>query len=143
LVDLDAFGVREADFVPAPVPRPLARLRGTLDELLADPRLEQHERSWVQATLTDDVRPLQAMDRLRRRFPHTLALGFEPAAGAPAGVPTAVPRGRSDHAIALDFVEQMRGATATEAESALLLAACDACCEDPDVDVLVSGAADR
>ncbi len=138
LVDLDAFGVREADFLPAPVPRPLARLRGTLDELLADPRLEQHEHSWVQATLTDNVRPLQAMDRLRRRFPHTLVLGFEPAVGAPAGVPAAVPQGRSDHAVALDFVEQMRGTPATEAESALLLAACDACCEDPDVDMLVS-----
>ncbi|CAI9414271.1 exonuclease SbcCD subunit D [Nocardioides sp. T2.26MG-1] len=139
LVDLDAFGVREADFVAAPVPRPLARLRGTIDELLADPRLEVHEQAWVQATLTDDVRPLQAMDRLRRRFPHTLVLGFEPTAGATAGVPSAPPRGRSDHAIALDFVEQVRGTPATEAESALLLAACDACCEDPDVDVLVSG----
>lgn len=138
LVDLDGFGVREADFVPSPVPRGLARLRGTLDELLADPRLEVHEQAWVQATLTDDVRPLQAMDRLRRRFPHTLVLGFEPTAGAPAGVPAAPPRGRSDHAIALDFVEQVRGTPATEAESALLLAACDACCEDPDVDVLVS-----
>ncbi|WP_296603599.1 exonuclease SbcCD subunit D [Nocardioides sp.] len=138
LVDLDGFGVREADFLPAPVPRPLARLRGTLDELLADPRHEQHEHSWVQATLTDDVRPLQAMDRLRRRFPHTLVLGFEPPAGAPAGLPTALPHGRSDHAIALDFVQQMRGGPATEAESALLLAACDACCEDPDVDMLVS-----
>lgn len=143
LVDLDAFGVREADFVPAPVPRPLARLRGTIDELLTDPRLERHERSWVQATLTDDVRPLQAMDRLRRRFPHALVLGFEPAAGTPAGVPTTVPQGRSDHAIALDFVEQMRGAPATAAESALLLAAFDACCEDADVDVLVSGTASR
>ena len=37
--------------------------------------------SWVQATLTDDVRPLQAMERLRARFPHTLVLGFEPAGG--------------------------------------------------------------
>ena len=140
LVDLDAFGVREADFVAAPVPRALARIRGTLDELLADPRLDVHEQSWVQATLTDDVRPLQAMDRLRRRFPHTLVLGFEPTSGPRGDVPSAPPRGRSDHAIALDFVEQVRGTPATEAESALLLAACDACCEDPDFDVLVSGA---
>ena len=110
--------------------------------LLADPRLDVHEHAWVQATLTDDVRPLQAMDRLRRRFPHTLVLGFEPRAGAPVGVPAAPPRGLSDHAIALDFVEQVRGTPATEAESALLLAACDACCEDPDFDVLVSGTVD-
>jgi exonuclease SbcD len=34
----------------------------------------------------------------------------------------------------------MRGAPASEAEAALLLAAADACCEDPDFDVLLSEA---
>jgi exonuclease SbcD len=34
----------------------------------------------------------------------------------------------------------MRGAGATAEESALLRDAFDACCEDPDMDVLVSGA---
>src|SRR5690606_14833423 len=47
LVELGATGVVAAELVPAPVPRPLARLRGTLDELLADPALAPHERSWV------------------------------------------------------------------------------------------------
>ncbi|MDI6908407.1 exonuclease SbcCD subunit D [Nocardioides sp.] len=139
LVDLGADGVRATTFVEAPVPRALARLRGTLAELLGDPRLEAHEPAWVQATLTDEVRPLQAMEQLRRRFPHTLVLGFEPAGGQQPTVPSATMRGRSDHAIALDFVDQLRGAPATDAESALLLAACDACAEDPDVDVVVSG----
>lgn len=143
LVDLDADGVRTSTFVEAPVPRALARLRGTLAELLDDPRHEIHEQAWVQATLTDEVRPLQAMEQLRRRFPHTLVLGFEPSGGQQAAVPVAPVRGRSDHAIALDFVEQLRGAPPTDAESALLLAACDACTEDPDVDVLVSRTADQ
>ena len=51
-----------------------------------------HESAWVQATLTDDVRPLQAMERLRARFPHTLVLGFEPAGGDPAAVPAGAHR---------------------------------------------------
>ncbi len=143
LVDLGADGGREATFVEAPVPRALARLRGTLDELMDDPRLAVHERAWVQVTLTDDIRPLQAMERVRRRFPHTLVLGFEPAGGQQVSVPSAQVRGRSDHAITLDFVEQVRGMPATDAESALLLAACDACGEDPDVDVLVSRRVDQ
>ena len=46
--------------------------------LLTDPALTGHESAWVQATLTDDTRPLQAMEQLRRRFPHTLVLAFEP-----------------------------------------------------------------
>jgi exonuclease SbcD len=141
LVELGASGLTSAEFVEAPVPRPLARLRGTLDELLADPRLVVHEGSWVQATLTDDSRPLQAMDRLRARFPHTLVLGFEPAGGDPASVPLARTQGRSDHAISLDFLAELRGMPATAEESALLLAATDACCDDPDFDVLVSEAA--
>ncbi len=49
-------------------------------------------------------------------------------------------QGRSDHAIALDFVEEMRGGPATDAEAALLREAFDACCEDADVDVLVPSA---
>jgi exonuclease SbcD len=140
LVDLGADGLSNAEFVEAPVPRPLARLRGTLEELLADPRLAVHAPAWVQATLTDAVRPLQAMEQLRARFPHTLVIGFEPVGGTSTAVPLARPQGRSDHAIALDFVTELRGAPATDDESALLQAACDACCEDPEVDVLVSAA---
>ncbi|MGZ4466204.1 MAG: exonuclease SbcCD subunit D, partial [Nocardioides sp.] len=138
LVDLDAAGAVTAEFVPAPVPRPLAKVRGRLADLLADPALASHEGAWVQATLTDDVRPLQAMDQLRRRFPHTLVLGFEPAGGEAPGVPTARATGRSDRDIALDFVRELRGAPATDEEAALLHEAVDACCEDPDLDVLVS-----
>ena len=72
------------------------------------PAPRRHEGAWVQATLTDDSRPVQAMDRLRGRFPHTLVLGFEPAHGDRSAVPAARPKGRSDHEIALDFVAEMR-----------------------------------
>ena len=139
LVELGARGVASAGFVEAPVPRPLARLRGTLESLLTDPAHVAHEGSWVQATLTDDSRPLQAMDRLRGRFPHTLVIGFEPASGDRTSVPSARTQGRPDHRIALDFVAEMRGTAATDEESRLLRTAFDACCEDPDFDVLVSG----
>ena len=97
----------------------------------------------MQATLTDAVRPPQPMERLRRRFPHALVLAFEPDVGEALAVPTGRPGVRSDHAIALDFVRELRGAPATEAESALLQDACDACCDDTDVDSLLSAAGGR
>ena len=136
LVDLGPSGVTSAEFVEAPVPRPLARIRGTLDELLEATRFGFAEPAWVQATLTDDVRPGQPMERLSRRFPHALVISFEPASGARVGLPgaTAV-SGRSDHQIALDFVAAMRGAPADEAESALLLEATEACCDDRELDL--------
>ncbi len=84
LVDLDATGLAGARFVEAPVARPLARLSGTLDDLLTEQRFGVHEDSWVQATLTDELRPVRAMEQLRIRFPHALALRFAPPGGEQA-----------------------------------------------------------
>ena len=135
LVELGAAGLSSAEFVDAPVPRPLARLRGRIDDLLADPAHARHERAWVQATLTDDTRPREPMERLRRRFPHTLQLTWEPTgARADAGATFRPASGRSDHAIALDFLDELRGRPASESESALLLDACDSCTPDRDLD---------
>jgi exonuclease SbcD len=143
LVDLDADGAVTAELVEAPVPRALAVLRGDLETLLSDPALARHEGSWVQATLTDDLRPTQAMARLRRRFPHALALHFEPSRTALEATPSARAPGRPDHDIVLDFVADLRGVPATDAESALLRDACDSCCDDPDADVRLTEAATR
>ncbi len=138
LVDLDAAGYAAAEFVEAPVPRRLAVLRGELETLLRDPALAVHESSWLHVTLTDDVRPLRAMARLRDRFAHTLSLTFEPANPPEPISPAPQRTGRSDHDITLDFVADLRSQPATPAESALLAEALDACCEDPEVDTLVS-----
>lgn len=133
LVDLGPRGVTATTFVEAPVPRPLARIRGDLESLLVDPTLAAHETAWVQATLTDVGRPSQAMDRLRRRFPHTLVLGFESAVPALGGLPGARTHGRTDHDIAREFMTELRGAEPSADEVALLDRAVDACCDDPDL----------
>jgi DNA repair protein SbcD/Mre11 len=140
LIDLDESGLAASEFVPAPVPRRLRRLHGELEALLADPSLEGAETAWVQVTLTDDLRPPRAMEQLRQRFPHTLVVTFEPTVAAAPAVPVARRGSRSDHELALEFVADLRGVPATEAESALLQEACDACAHDPDADVLVPDA---
>lgn len=137
LIDLGADSVSAAHFIEAPVPRRLARLTGELETLLTDPDLAAHQHDWVQVTLTDQLRPAQAMERLRRRFAHTLVLAFAPTGAAPASLPAASVAGRRDHEIALDFMVELRGVPASAEESALLLDACDACCDDTDIDVLV------
>ncbi|KRF17248.1 DNA exonuclease SbcCD subunit SbcD [Nocardioides sp. Soil797] len=138
LVDLDADGVAGAEFIDAPVPRALAQIRGDIESLLTRTDLAAQESAWVQATLTDDVRPVRAMERLRERFPHTLVLSFEPANGRAATLPSARPAaGKSDHAIAVDFLTEMRGRPASTEESALLRDACDSCSPDHDLDEVV------
>jgi exonuclease SbcD len=129
LVDIGPAGVKEIDFIDAPVPRPPARLRGRLDDLLTAASYEPYREHWLQVTLTDPVRPAGAMERLRGRFPHTLVLGFEPDGAAATEHATWTDRvkERSDLDIALDFVGEVGGAAATKAERALLRAAFESC----------------
>src|SRR3954451_6523128 len=82
LVDLGREGVESAEFVEAPVPRRLARVRGELETLLTDPSLADVEDHWLQVTLTDPARPAHPMERLRARFPHALVLAFAPSGGS-------------------------------------------------------------
>ncbi|MFE5682718.1 exonuclease SbcCD subunit D [Streptomyces sp. NPDC056512] len=128
LVDLDADGFAAAERVDCPVPRPLARIRGDLADLLARPDLTAHEESWVEATLTDPVRPDDPMARLTERFPHTLSLAFDPQR-APEDPDVSYAqrlKGRDDQQIAEDFVTHVRGAGPDERERAVLREALDA-----------------
>ncbi|MFB7998188.1 exonuclease SbcCD subunit D [Streptomyces sp. NPDC056002] len=127
LVDLDADGFAAAERVDCPVPRPLARIRGDLADLLARPDLSAHEESWVEATLTDPVRPDDPMARLAERFPHTLSLAFDPQR-APEDPDVSYAqrlKGRDDQQIAEDFVTHVRGAGPDERERAVLREALD------------------
>ncbi|MCX4879224.1 exonuclease SbcCD subunit D [Streptomyces sp. NBC_00847] len=128
LVDLGADGFVAAERVECPVPRALARIRGTLEGLLADPELARHEEAWVEATLTDPVRPADPMARLIERFPHTLSLVFDPER-APDDPDVSYARrlaGRTDQQIAEDFVAHVRGAGPDEREQGVLRHAFDA-----------------
>ncbi|MFD8632685.1 exonuclease SbcCD subunit D [Streptomyces sp. NPDC059533] len=129
LVELGAEGeITRAERIDTPVPRALARLRGPLETLLEDPAHTAHEDAWVEATLTDPVRPDDPMARLVTRFPHTLSLAFDPE-GREEETGTSYAqrlRGRSDQEIAEDFVAHVRGGGhADEAERAVLRSAFD------------------
>lgn len=131
LVDIGAAGVKEINFIDAPVPRPLARLRGRLDDLLTAASYDRYRGHWTQVTLTDPVRPAAAMERLRRRFPHTLVLGFEPDDGGAARGTRATwterVTERSALDVAFDFVGEVGGLPAGPAERALLHEAFECC----------------
>jgi exonuclease SbcD len=77
LAEIDDAGNVTTKKLPTPVPRPLRQVRGSLEEMLAldDPELAL---AWLKVVLTDTVRPAAPMERLRERWPHTLALDFEP-----------------------------------------------------------------
>ncbi|HCA87067.1 MAG TPA: exonuclease SbcCD subunit D [Streptomyces sp.] len=129
LVDLGPGGEVTAERIDCPVPRPLARIRGRLADLLDDQRLEPHESAWVEATLTDPVRPHEPMARLARRFPHVLALAHEPDRAPDDPLASYAQRlgGRTDQQIAEDFVGHVRGGSGPdESERGVLREALDA-----------------
>ncbi|ASU83233.1 exonuclease sbcCD subunit D [Nocardiopsis gilva YIM 90087] len=122
IVELDATGPVSYEFAEAPVPRPIARISGRIDDLLSAPRWEHYTEHWLQVTLTDPARPAFPMDRLRERFPHTLQLEFAPEGGRPEDDRTWARRiaDRSEPDLVLDFVDWARGAPATDEERALV-----------------------
>jgi DNA repair protein SbcD/Mre11 len=127
LVDLSG-DTAVVEHVEAPVERRLAVLRGTLEQLLTDPAHASAEAAWCQVTLTDVQRPLGAMQQVRRRFPHTLELRFDPQGVAvplrpyAARVATA-----TDVEVCCDFLGHVRGGRgATDDERALLAEAVEA-----------------
>ncbi|MFF0747072.1 exonuclease SbcCD subunit D [Streptomyces sp. NPDC004111] len=129
LLDLGPQGeITASERIDCPVPRRLARLRGHLTDLLDDPALDRHENSWVEATLTDAVRPEDPMARLAARFPHVLGLVFDPERGPdePRASYAQRLKGRDDQQIAEDFVAHVRGgSTASSHERAVLRGAFD------------------
>lgn len=123
LVELDADGFAGAEWAELPVPRPLAELTGTLDELLAEPRFAVHEQHWVSAILTDRSRPTDAMAKLQLRFPHCATLEHRPALvrdAGPAGYAERM-RSKTDREIVADFLAHVRGGDGASPEEQLLL----------------------
>jgi len=127
LVDLSG-ATPVVEHVEAPVERPLAVLRGTLEQLLSDPAHARAEAAWCQVTLTDAARPLGAMQQVRRRFPHTLELRFDPqGAAVPLRPYAARIATATDVEVCCDFLGHVRGGRgATDDEKALLAEAVEA-----------------
>ncbi|TCP56275.1 exodeoxyribonuclease I subunit D [Tamaricihabitans halophyticus] len=124
LVDLDAAGLAEVRRHELPVPRQLSQLTGELDEVLRAPEHAELETHYLSVTLTDRVRPTDALRRLRERFPHAVHTTWQPAdtTGERPRYAEAV-RGRNDTEIANGFLCDCRGSAPTDAERELLAAA--------------------
>jgi exonuclease SbcD len=104
-----------------PVVRPLSTVAGPLAEVLADH--EDLAENYLAVRLTDPVRPLDPMRRLREVFPYAVTLSWEPVGGAPR--PTefpAVSAATPDDEVIARFVADCRGAGPTAAERELIAA---------------------
>ncbi|WP_091290457.1 exonuclease SbcCD subunit D [Amycolatopsis xylanica] len=128
LIDFNADGLREVRRHELPVPRKLATTTGELADLLVNPELEDLVECYLSVTLTDRVRPIDAMRKLKERFPHAVHLDWQPEGGGIGSVlkyAEAV-KNRTDEEIARNFLDDCRGAPPNEREQGLLRMAMDA-----------------
>ncbi|WP_028045981.1 exonuclease SbcCD subunit D [Cellulomonas sp. URHE0023] len=116
LVDLSGPEV-STELIAAPVPRRLADVTGTLENLLAD---DQHADDWVRVTVTDEHRPLDLFRRVRARFPHALVVQHVPATGSGRRRAAAVTSAHDPLEVAADFLTHATGHGPTPAEVAVL-----------------------
>jgi exonuclease SbcD len=121
LVELGGAGLARVEHVPAPVPRRLSSVRGTLDALLHSAAFHAVEDDWLTVVYTDVLRPPDAMARLSSRFPHVLVLRHEPDGVVDDGLTYgARVAGRTDAEVGAAFVDHVRGTPLEDAEAALL-----------------------
>jgi len=121
LVDLGPDGVvGEPELVPAPVPRRLSEVSGSLDDLLGAAG-EAHVDDWVRVTVTDPARPREMNARVKARFPHVLAMAHRPPErSARESLTLAVTTASDPLVVAADFVAHVTGAQPDVRETAAL-----------------------
>lgn len=123
IVDLDGAGLSHMEWVDVTVPRKLTRLVGTLEDLLDSDEYTDAESDWVDAVLTDRIRPVDAMRRLQTRFPYCVHMSFaEIIAGKRSSHSYAKrSQGKSELEIINEFLEFVRdGVGANSKEQELL-----------------------
>lgn len=109
LIELDADGLHSVERRDLPVVRGLTKLTGTLDDLLNDAGHAPAEEHYVSAVLTDSTRPVDAMRKLRERFPHAVHVEWVRPEGNPELRYRERVHGRRDTEVAQSFLTDVRG----------------------------------
>ncbi|MFM7635622.1 MAG: exonuclease SbcCD subunit D C-terminal domain-containing protein, partial [Cyanobacteriota bacterium] len=105
------------------VGRSLCTIEGEIEPLLRDPQFASAEGARVRVILTDEVLPLQAMARLRGRFPFVAELRHRPpdvVRSTASERNQQVRQAASPLALATSFFADQQGREANEAEAELL-----------------------
>lgn len=126
LVELGPDGVvGEPELLPAPVPRRLADVRGTFDEITGALGAA-HTADWVRVTVTDAQRPEHLVARVKDVMPHALVILHDPPDRGSASGPRTVTAASDPFDVCCGFVEHVRGGAPDDAEQAVLRDALEA-----------------
>ncbi|NKY48962.1 exonuclease SbcCD subunit D [Nocardia vermiculata] len=139
MVDLDADGLVSVQRHELPQVRGLTQLHGELAELLSGAEYAEACDDYVSAVLTDHARPVDALRKLRERFPHAVHVEWSrPDADTPLRYRERV-RGRGDGEIARSFLSDVRGEP-TPSEMALMEQALSVARREPEAEATAGSA---
>ena len=125
VVDLDASGAVTVELVPAPVPRRLVDVRGSIDDIESG-AFRSAADAWVRVAVTDTVHPERMYARVKDHFPYALAITHEPADRGERAAARAVTATSDPVEVAADFVSFATGAAPTDDDRAILTEAYEA-----------------
>ncbi|WP_144756063.1 metallophosphoesterase family protein [Curtobacterium pusillum] len=125
VVDLDASGSVTVELVPAPVPRRLVDVRGTIDDVESG-AFRSASDAWVRVAVTDSVHPERMYARVKDHFPFALAITHEPADRGERAAARAVTATSDPVEVAADFVSFATGAAPDDDDRAILTEAYEA-----------------
>jgi exonuclease SbcD len=114
VVDLETL---DTDLVPAPVPRRLSELRGSLIDLLAD---TEHTQDWVSVVVVDKSRPPGLMATIKEHFPHALHVSFETVQSVARAQSLEITAAHQPFDVTALFVTHVTGAAPDDAEQSVL-----------------------
>ncbi len=109
IADLGPEGLTGVERHDLPQVRGLTQLTGALEDLLGDPAHAEAEEHYVSANLTDHARPVDALRRLRQRFPHAVHVEWVRPEGNPDLRYRERVHGRRDTEVAHSFLTDVRG----------------------------------
>ena len=116
VVDIDAAGQVNVEVVAIPQPRGMARLTGTIDELLGD-AFAVHREDFVELVVTDPVYPERMHARLAERFGWILTAVHRPVSSAlPMAAGRGDARGRDPLDVMADFFRKVTEREPSESE---------------------------
>ena len=122
VIDVGAAGTEAAiEQVEIPQPRPMSRLRGSMDDLLSEAH-EPFREHFVELIVTEESYPERMHARLDAVFPYALRKEFESTRHVDAHVPRGDARGRDPLDVVHDFLDSAGVTTDSDADLALVRA---------------------
>jgi exonuclease SbcD len=127
IVDIGAPGTAcEIRVVSLPQPRPMSRLRDSIDALLSDTYAHARDH-FVELVVTDDAPPERMHARLDAVFAYALRKSHEPANRVSLERDRGDARGKEPLDVIADFLRKVSGAVPDDAQLAILRAGYEEC----------------